>query len=159
MPRAIYATLDELRGRVREEVLIALLDFDGDGEPDEDKFLTLIAYPACADLDRQLGGIFPAHIPFDAPPDTPDNIRELALDWYMHRLGTMYPSHVHIEVPALWAKIQSDMKRLREGKDVLGTKPPDPARNTGGTVGAIGDSPPITPPPSQFDDMGDFAPS
>ncbi len=158
MARAIYATLDDLRGRVREEVLISILDFDGDGEPDEDKFLSMIAYPACADIDRQLGGIFPSYVPFEEAPNTHDNVRELALDWYMHRLGTQYPSHVHIDAQALWSKIQSDMKRLREGKDTLGAKPPDPARNTGGTVGAIGDTAPVVPPPMQFDDMGDFSP-
>lgn len=160
MARAIYATLDDLRRRgVREEILIAELDFDGDGAVDPDVFLGAVAEPACADIDRWLGSVFKGLVPFDAAPDTPESIKQLALDWYMHRLATMFKSFEYIDVAALWAKIQGDMKRLREGVNVLGDAPPDPAYNTGGKVGAIGDTPPVAPPPSMFDDMGDYAPS
>lgn len=159
MSRPIYATLDDLRRRVREEILIACLDFDGDSEPDEDVFLGSIAEPSCQDIDRQLAGVFKGLVPFAAAPDTPETIKELALDFYAYRLGTMFKSHAHIDVVPLLAKIQSDLKRLREGLDIVGVTPPDAAKNTGGAVGAIGNDPPIDPPDSMFDDMGDFSPS
>lgn len=160
MARDIYATLDDLRRRgVREEILLAELDFDRDGVVDDDVFLGAVAEPACTDIDRWLGGVFKGKVPFAAAPDTPNSIKELALDWYLHRLATMFKSFAHIDVGALWAKIQGDMKRLREGTNVLGESPPDAAHNTGGVVGAIGDSPPNNPPESMFEDMGDFGPS
>lgn len=160
MARPIYATLTDLRGRIREETLIACLDFDRDGDVDEAVFLSAVAEPACTDIDRQLAGVFPGLVPFAAAtddPPTPETIKALALDWYMHRLGTMFPTHVLVDVAPLWVKIQSDLKRLREGKDVVGASPPDAARNTGGSVGAIGDNPPVSPPESFFEDMGDFS--
>ena len=159
MARVIYATLNDFRRRVREEILIACLDFDGDEEPDENIFLGAIAEPACTDIDRQLAGVFKGQVPFAAAPDTPETIKELALDYYSLRLGTMFKSHAHIDVGPLLAKIQSDLKRLREGLDIVGVAPPDAATNTGGAVGAIGNDPPIDPPDSMFDDMGDFSPS
>lgn len=162
MPRPIYASLTQLRGRVREETLLDCLDFDRDGSVDEAVFRSAVAEPACADIDRQLGGVFPAKVPFadvtDDPPP-PDTLQELALDFYVHRLGTMYPTHMRVDTDALWKKISADLKRLRDGKDVLARKPPDPARNTGGTVGALGDSPPVNPPETMFEDMGDFSAS
>lgn len=158
MSRPIYATLDDLRRRVREEILIACLDFDGDSTPDDDVFLGSIAEPSCQDIDRQLAGVFKGLVPFAAAPDTPGTIKELALDFYMHRLGTMHPTRAQIDVVPLWTKISSDLKRLREGLDIVGATPPDPAKNTGGAVGAIGDNPPVSPPESMWEDMGDFSP-
>jgi hypothetical protein len=92
-----------------------------------------------------------------ADPPTPPDIQELALDWYVYRIMSLYPPRdAQVNMPALWAKIQADLKRLRDGLDVINQTPPDPARNTGGTVGALGDDPPFTPPPMVFDDMGDY---
>ena len=160
MPRPIYASLDMVRGRLRPETLLNCLDWDSLGTVSEDRFRTAVANPACADIDRQLGGIFPGRVPFAdiaADPPTPPDIQELALDMYVFRIGSLYPPRdLNMNLPALWTKIQADMKRLREGLDVLNQKPPDPARNTGGTVGALGDDPPNNPPPMMFDDMGDY---
>lgn len=159
MARPIYASLDDLKGRVRIETLLKCLDFARTNTVPDATFRTAIANPSCADIDRQLGGVFPGRVPFadieDDPP-TPDDIKELALDWYVWRLGSLYPTHMQVDVVPLWAKIQSDLKRLREGRDVVNQAPPDPARNTGGTVGAIGDDPPCSPPPAYFDNTGDY---
>lgn len=160
MPRPIYASLDQLRGRVRAETLLNCLDWDGTGTVDEDRFRSAVANPSCEDIDRQLGGIFPGRVPFadiDADPPPPTGVQELALDLYVYRLYTLYPPRSpNVDLPAMWVKIKEDMKRLREGLDVLNQKPPDPARNTGGTVGALGDNPPVVPPEMMFEDMGDF---
>lgn len=159
MSRPIYASFNDFKGRVRIETLKESLDFARDGSALEDVFRTAIAEPSCADIDRQLGGVFPGFVPFpdigDDPP-TPGDIKELALDWYTWRLHTMYPTRMSIDVAPLWAKIQSDLKRLREGRDVINQKPPSPARNVGGRTGAIGDSPPCLIPPTNFEDMGSY---
>lgn len=157
--RPIYASLDDLKGRVRIETLLNCLDFTRANTVTDAIFRSAVANPSCADIDRQLGGVFPGRVPFadiDADPATPDDIKELALDWYVWRLGSLYPTHMQVDVVPLWAKIQSDLKRIREGRDVINQAPPDPARNTGGTVGAIGDDPPYSPPQAYFDNMGDY---
>lgn len=159
MPRPIYASLDDLKGRVRIETLLKCLDFARTNTVTDATFRSAVANPSCADIDRQLGGVFPGRVPFadiDADPPTPEDIKELALDWYVWRLGSLYPTHMQIDVTPLWVKIQSDLKRIREGRDVINQSPPDPARNTGGTVGAIGDDPPCSPPPAFFDNFSDY---
>lgn len=159
MPRPIYASLDDLKGRVRIETLLKCLDFARTNTVQDATFRSAVANPSCADIDRQLGGVFPGRVPFadiDADPPTPEDIKELALDWYVWRLGSLYPTHMQIDVTPLWVKIQSDLKRIREGRDVINQSPPDPARNTGGTVGAIGDDPPCAPPPAFFDNFSDY---
>lgn len=100
----IYASLDELRGRIREDVLVTCLDFDRDGEVDEEKFLSVIARPACADIVRLLGaGTFD-------PKD--DAFREFVLDMYVYRMGVTFPAHVMVNVPAMWEKIQGDLDSI-----------------------------------------------
>ena len=150
-----------LRGRLRPETLLNCLDWTGTGTISEDRFRTAVANPSCADLDRQLGGIFPGRVPFadiEADPPTPPDIQELALDMYVFRIMSLYPPRdMNVDMPALWAKIKEDVKRLREGFDVVNQTPPDPARNTGGTTGALGDDAPATPPPMMFDNMGDYS--
>lgn len=159
MARPIYASLDDLKGRVRIETLLKCLDFARTNTVPDATFRTAIANPSCADIDRRLGGVFPERVPFadiaDDPP-TPDDLKELALDWYVWRLGSLYPTHMQVDVTPLWVKIQGDVKRIRDGLDKLNQAPPDPARTMGGTVGAIGDDPPCVPPPAYFDNTGDY---
>jgi len=166
--RNIYASLTALRGRVREETLLDCLDFGRTGTVPDATFRSAVANPSCADIDRQLGsvfkmlpdpsnGVFP-DISATAPdPTTPIDIQELALDWYVWRLGTMYPVKMQVDTQELWKKITADLKRLREGRDVTNQLPPDHASNVGGTVGSIGADAPRVPPQGFFSDMGDFS--
>lgn len=102
----VYASLDDLKGRVRLDVLLKCLDWNRDSVLDEEAFLSALARPTSIDLEIRFSDLLvkvPGHV-----------LREMALDWYVWRMAIMWPTHMQVDAGPLAVKLEEDALILYE---------------------------------------------
>lgn len=85
------------------------------------------------------------------------DVARITRDFALAEAGKLRPNTMQVDYVALRRDAEKDLEKLRKALAGVGEAPPDPAKNVGGNVGAIGDNPPVTPPEGFFDNMGDYA--
>lgn len=93
-------------------------------------------------------------VPFTIPP--PAEAARVTRDFALAEAGKLRPGVFQMDHEALRKDAYRDLEALRKALAGFGEAPPDPAHNTGGTVGAIGE-PLETPYPSFFDNLSDYS--
>lgn len=144
--RIIYLTYGAIKGRIREELLLSVLDFDRNGVVDGvtgttgaevigEGTLGSLVVSVCTEIDELLGkpqGNYA--VPFLAAPDSPDAVAEIALDLLHARIGAMAPNTVVVDHVAMAREARKRLDDLRNGRRNMGQAPPDPPANTGGKL-------------------------
>lgn len=85
------------------------------------------------------------------------DVARITRDFALSEAGKLRPSTIQVDYVALRKDALADLEKLREALAGIGEAPPDPAKNVGGKVGAIGDNAAEDPPQGFFDNMGDYA--
>ena len=96
---------------------------------------------------------------YDVPfgRDRLGDIGRIARDFCLCEAGKLKPTVFAFDYVALRRDAEKDLEKLRKAQSSVGVTPPDPAKNVGGRVGAIGDNAEPDPPQAFFDNMGDYA--
>lgn len=142
--RVLYLTYGAIKGRIRQELLLSVLDFDCDGRVDGvtgadgaeeigEGTLGSIVATVCTEIDELLGkpqGNYT--VPFTAAPNTPDAVAEIALDLLHARIGAMAPGVVVVDHVAMAREARKRLDDIRNGRRNMGQAPPDPPANVGG---------------------------
>ncbi len=144
--RVLYLTYQDVLRRVRKELLLSELDFDRDGVIDGvtgapgseeigDGPLGSLVASVCTEIDEVLGkpqGNYA--VPFAAAPDSPDAVKEVALDLLHARIGAMAPAVVVVDHVAMAREARKRLDEIRNGRRNMGQAPPDPPANVGGAL-------------------------
>jgi len=104
MTNNLYASFEDLKGRLPMTTITSCLDWNRDSVPDEAAFLSAVAEPTMIALEIRMKGLRAM------PP--PHVLREIALDWYMWTMSVMWPTHMQCDSNALWAKALDDIREL-----------------------------------------------
>lgn len=140
--RVLYVTFGNIARRVRQELLLSVLDFNGDGiidgvtgDPGEEVIgdgpLGELCAAACSEVDELLGkpqGNYT--VPFALP--APGAIVEIATDLVVARIGAHAPTVVVVDHVALAREARKRLDDIRNGRRNMGEAPPDPPANVGG---------------------------
>lgn len=85
------------------------------------------------------------------------DIGRLSLDLWVAEAGKSHPNAIVVDHVQLRKDAERELDMIRKAMAGVGTKPPDPAANVGGAVGAIGAEALYVPPQSFTSNLGDFA--
>lgn len=85
------------------------------------------------------------------------DVARITRDFALSEAGKLRPGTIQVDYVALRKDAQADLDKLRKALASVGETPPDPAKNVGGAIGAIGAEAQCVPPPSFTASLGDFA--
>jgi len=137
--RVLYADFTDLSRRIPIETLLKILDRDKDGQVDDYPYLTY-AEDASGALDEVLGGcsgVFPLPLPGqNGQPGPPfsTNIREIATDGMIWRMGMDHPTVMLVDHRALETRTMKRIAELRKARGGLSDQKTPLAKNHGGAV-------------------------
>lgn len=148
---------NDLRDRIGEDIVNAVLDDNNDGQADKGPLYRLLA-DAISFVEGSAGNHYSLNLMRAIDP-APNELVRLILDaaeWMAVK------RHPEVQRGQSWDKLREinrqDITDWAKGQRRLDTEgPPEPAKTQGGkTVSEIGQPPPNPSPPKFFDDLGDY---
>lgn len=147
----------DLRDRIGEDIVNAVLDDNNDGQADKGPLYRLLA-DAISFVEGSAGNHYSLNLMRAIDP-APNELVRLILDaaeWMAVK------RHPEVQRGQSWDELRKinreDITDWAKGQRRLDTEgPPEPAKTQGGkTVSEIGQGPPNASPPKFFDDLGDY---